>query len=400
MNIDDEDLITHLRALGDASSEPGLSPDGQGRAWQSVLRRGRRARGARRARTAGAAAVAVVVAGAGLNVAGFGSAGGASRTARVETVAHVLHTAAENADTAKPGPGQYTHITTEHWRLARIPAKEGQHTSTPVPDDAFIAFRKKTREEVWIPSKAQGMMYRTRTGPIATKFRSADDKRYVKNHYPDRFETTTRYFAGPSHHGKQTGRTMHPIEPGHPGSAVGDRNSKDSHRTPIEDKPATWLDPTPKFLASLPHEPQALLDALATGHGESAVVFNDSRADTQFRRLSGVLTSGLVPSELRAALYRAALKIPGVTVTEETTTFNGQPGIAVGRVSSTGHIRQEIIFNKSDYQYIGQRQVVVKPGGRDELTLPANLTAPKGTVFYSAAVTTNITDKPKFAIPK
>ncbi|RCW46283.1 hypothetical protein DFQ14_102586 [Halopolyspora algeriensis] len=399
MNIDDEDLITNLRTLEDESLGSGPSPDSQGRAWQTVLRHGRRARLARRARTAGAAAVAVVVAGAGLSVTGFGPAGGTSQTAHVGTVAHVLNTAAENTDNAKPGPGEYTHITTERWRRTGAPVK-AHDTSVPVQERAFIHFRKKTREEVWIPANAQGTMYRSVTGPLATEFRSAADKRYVMNHYPDRFEPNTRYFAGPSHNGKQTGRTMHSFEPGHPAIATGDQSSKDGQRTTIEDKPATWYLPTPAFLDSLPRDPEALLDALATGHGDSAVMFNHSRADTQFRHLAGVLTSGLVPSDLRAALYDAALKIPGVTVTEETTTFNGQPGIAVGRVSSTGHIRQEIIFSKSDYQYIGQRQVLVEPGGRDELTLPANLHAPKGTVFYSAAVTTNITDKPKFAIPK
>jgi len=107
-----------------------------------------------------------------------------------------------------------------------------------------------------------------------------------------------------------------------------------------------------------------------------------------------VLSSGLVPADLRAALYTvAATRIPGITVTDRTANLDGRAGVAVGRVQSGpaqsgSDVRQDIIFDSVGGQYIGERQV----------TIGANVQfdVPPGTAIESTAVAVEVADQPGF----
>lgn len=93
------------------------------------------------------------------------------------------------------------------------------------------------------------------------------------------------------------------------------------------------------------------------------------------------LQTGAVPADLRSALYNAAALIPGVTITEEQATLNGQTGIAIGRDEANLE-RQEIIIDPETGMYIGRRQVTLS--GYDDI--------PAGTVTGWSTITATVVD--------
>lgn len=111
-------------------------------------------------------------------------------------------------------------------------------------------------------------------------------------------------------------------------------------------KPRDWR------LDELPHDPQRLLNyvyRVTAGHGVSA----DGQA---FDFISTTLRTGVVPAELRAALYRAVAGIPGVEITDEAATLNGRTGVAFGREEKDGFLH-EIIIDPDTGLLIGERIV-------------------------------------------
>lgn len=70
-----------------------------------------------------------------------------------------------------------------------------------------------------------------------------------------------------------------------------------------------------------------------------------------------LLRETYMPAPQRAALFKAAATIPGVTVTENAQDAAGRTGIGVGRVF--GGVREEIIFDPSTYELLGERGIVV-----------------------------------------
>ena len=137
--------------------------------------------------------------------------------------------------------------------------------------------------------------------------------------------------------------------------------------------------PAPSYLDSLPRDPRLLLNDIykkTAGKGQSvdgeALVF-----------IADLLRTGVVPGELRAALYKAAALIPGVTVTDEQATLDGRKGIAIGRVEDFSHFRHDIIIDPKNGLPIGERQVLTEPLG----TMPAGTATTWTTVETSVADT-------------
>ncbi|MEU6408503.1 CU044_5270 family protein [Microbispora sp. NPDC046933] len=84
----------------------------------------------------------------------------------------------------------------------------------------------------------------------------------------------------------------------------------------------------------------------------------DNPPDTgAWTAVGDLLRETYVPAPQRAALFKAAATIPGVTVTENAEDAAGRTGIGVGRVS--GGVREEIIFDPSTYELLGERGIVV-----------------------------------------
>ena len=95
-------------------------------------------------------------------------------------------------------------------------------------------------------------------------------------------------------------------------------------------------------LSKLPRDPYRLLNSIykqTVGQGQSvdgeALVF-----------IADLLRTGVVPADLRAALYKAAAMIPGVTVTEGQANLDGRTGVAIGRLEEgPAKTRQELIID-------------------------------------------------------
>jgi hypothetical protein len=82
----------------------------------------------------------------------------------------------------------------------------------------------------------------------------------------------------------------------------------------------SWQTPTRQFLAGLPRDPEGLLRRIyrdSKGQGPS----KDGEALVY---IADVVRSGIVPADLRAALFRAATSIPGVGVVEGRANLEGE----------------------------------------------------------------------------
>lgn len=118
-----------------------------------------------------------------------------------------------------------------------------------------------------------------------------------------------------------------------------------------EQKPAWWSEPSPSWFASLPRDTAALrarLYADTAGHGSNP-------DDEAFVYVADVLRSGVVPADLRAALYRVLATVPGTTVTERhVTSDDGRSGVAIGRNDIFGS-HNELVIDPDTGQVIGER---------------------------------------------
>jgi hypothetical protein len=120
--------------------------------------------------------------------------------------------------------------------------------------------------------------------------------------------------------------------------------------------PGSWQTPNVAWLRALPRDPVTLRERLyadAAGHGQSL--------DGEVLVLvADVLRTGLVPSDLRAALFRVLATVPGVKVQAGRTTVNGRTGVAIGRDETAGVDRQEIVVDPETGQLIGERRVAIR----------------------------------------
>lgn len=142
--------------------------------------------------------------------------------------------------------------------------------------------------------------------------------------------------------------------------------------------PSTF--PSSKELAGYSRNPRMLLNGIylkTLGAGQSV----DGEALVY---IADLLRTGLVPADLRAALYKAAALIPGVSVTENQATLDGQTGVSIGRVEGASNIRQDIIIDPTTGQLIGERQVALEGKGSVPADTTITWTTIRTTVVNSA----------------
>jgi hypothetical protein len=281
--------------------------------------------------------LAVVAVAAGLVVAGpvgldVLAPDGRSLGATAEA-ASLLRRAAINARDPVVGPTQYLKVTSRGVHLGI-----GQ-----LADGRDVRYYASDLMEVWIPADpSRPWVLRRTTEPY--RFLSAEDERALRAE------------------GAVSPRSVELL-----------RAKDGAFYGPVQ---GSWQTPTRQFLAGLPRDPDRLLrriyrDSKGQGpskHGEALVYVAD------------VLRSGLVPADLRAALFQAATGIPGVEVVEAQANLDGRKGVAVGRYERKNGIRQEIIFDPDTGEVIGERQTL---SGAD---LPKDL-------FSSTSVRTRVVDQ-------
>lgn len=274
---------------------------------------------------AAAALVAGLIAGDVVGLAGW--RGGASAQA-----AEVLKKAAQTAiNTTDPvvNPGQYLRIqSTNIWR-----------TDSSAEDGSRYHWLDTEKFDIYIPADRSDEWVWQRSGRVPTTFFDATAKEYVREQniraHPELLRAAKGEFYGTR------------------GLLTAD-------------------------MSVFPRDPYRLLNNIykqTLGKGQSvdgeALVF-----------IADLLRTGIVPADLRAALYKAAAMIPGVTITEGQANLNGQTGVAIGHTDSSGFESQEIIIDPRTGQLIGEREVLNQ----------AYEVIPAGTAVAWTAIETSVSD--------
>jgi hypothetical protein len=141
--------------------------------------------------------------------------------------------------------------------------------------------------------------------------------------------------------------------------------------------------------SAVPTDPNGLLAAvyqLVKDPACAPIPVGDTVQDRAFLLIDGMLQT-VQPAEVRAALYQALPRIPGVTVIQRATDATGRRGVAFVRAAaiegpgSSSWLRLEIILDPTTYHYLGARHVVT----RDHF-IPDTPTGSKGTRFRKEQV--------------
>jgi RNA polymerase sigma-70 factor (ECF subfamily) len=132
--------------------------------------------------------------------------------------------------------------------------------------------------------------------------------------------------------------------------------------------------PLAEGVKSLPRDPQALLDIIRQRGKQGR-----PEAET-LESIAAALKTGVVPADLRAALYKAAALIPGVTVVDRQANLDGKVGTAIGIERPDRETRMDIIIDPATGLLIGKREV----------TLTAGKTFPAGTATAWTSVRTSV----------
>lgn len=261
--------------------------------------------------------------------------------ATAEAAAALNDAAAATIQTSDPvvGPGQYLKIETT--------AVYGH--SSVAADGTQASWLEKTGGQVYVPADRNGLWVWNREDRVPATFFNEVSKAAAT-----KMQESLAKDAGPSLVGIQ--RAPH-------GAFYG------SEQTVMNGLPVGKI-------SSLPEDPQALLKVIrerTEGAGPSPEM-------EALITIADTLRTGVVPASLRAALYKAAALIPGVTVVDKQATLNGKTGIAIGIPSPDGSTRQEIIIDPATGLMIGERNVALK----------ATADFPAGTATAWTAVQTSV----------
>ncbi|GDY51183.1 hypothetical protein SVIO_018060 [Streptomyces violaceusniger] len=110
---------------------------------------------------------------------------------------------------------------------------------------------------------------------------------------------------------------------------------------------------TYRELEALPTDPEALLKKIYADTGDEGSV-NRGQA---LERIGEMLADATLLPEVNAALYRAAAKIPGVSVVENAKDFAGRPGIGLSFEDRDD--RDTWVFDKKSLHYLGSDEVAL-----------------------------------------
>ncbi|MFE0156547.1 CU044_5270 family protein [Nonomuraea sp. NPDC059007] len=165
------------------------------------------------------------------------------------------------------------------------------------------------------------------------------------------------------------GRTLPPAARAEQEQALVGKPGRPERAADFDDR-AEFLRNDYAYVSKLPSDTEGMREHLYTQ------VPNDGLQDYEaWNRVGGLLQESYLPAAQRAALFRAAATIPGVVTVKESQDAAGRTGIAAAMVSPNG-IREEYIFDRKTYDYLGRRGIVVDANVAD---------APVGSVVSSSA---------------
>jgi RNA polymerase sigma-70 factor (ECF subfamily) len=269
--------------------------------------------------------------------------------------AMVLHRAADAAVDAAPpalASGQYLEVTVTDSSLGFVAAPGTDDYRSP-DTSAYVLSSVTT---TWIPSDRSGRWVREQyvaqptqvygaTAADQAAARAAGEQDYASEpHQGDADSITTA----------KGGSFAHELG----GDSAGEITAAD--------------------LPSLPRDPQKLLDRLAK--------VPDAGADRSHRVMSAVtelLSTGLVPADLQAAMYNALALLPDLVVTHGQVALDGRSGTALGLKATSDDYSTEIIVDDTTGTYIGHRELQGTAVGG----------VPAGTVASSSSVRISVTSE-------
>lgn len=225
------------------------------------------------------------------------------------------------------GPGRYRRIETHAWYSVGVGREDGTL-------DQFLVEQRNT---TWVPADPDDEWQQTSTLTGALRWLTEERPDVAARHGYGTPRTEVQKAARGEFHG--------PVDP-----ADG------------------WAAGSPAYLATLPHDPEGMYDRLRTDGRpweDSALV----------PRAAELLRTGLLPAEVRAALYEALARVPGIRVLDEAADLDGRTGVAFGTTDELGFV-SEIIIDPATGRFIGERNV-----------------RPDGVELASTAVTTGVADE-------
>ncbi|WP_435975566.1 CU044_5270 family protein [Streptomyces sp. Qhu_M48] len=147
-------------------------------------------------------------------------------------------------------------------------------------------------------------------------------------------------------------------EPGYvPEGGIGLGNDN-PHAKPVNGKdiPGEALTLSYDWLKARPTDPEALLNGIY-----KTVSGPRDRDQQAFETIKAIVNEQLVPAPNAAALYRAAARIPGVVVVQNSQDAAGRAGLALARLDEKTGERIELVFDRESFAYLGSRGIQVKP---------------------------------------
>ncbi|MFH9353099.1 CU044_5270 family protein [Kitasatospora sp. NPDC017646] len=171
--------------------------------------------------------------------------------------------------------------------------------------------------------------------------------------------------------------------------------------SPGAPRTASFDAPTYEFVASLPTDPQQLLQRLlsfdrakrVSGTLMTPKLYNQFAFDD----VQMIFQNIAAPPAVAGALMEAAAKIPGTSVVADEADAAGRHGVAV--VGTNGTMRVALVFDRTTGAFLGVREVLLSdlpPAGPDGLP-PTGDPSPgagngKGYDYASAILTSTIVD--------
>ncbi|GLY91276.1 CU044_5270 family protein [Actinoallomurus iriomotensis] len=149
-------------------------------------------------------------------------------------------------------------------------------------------------------------------------------------------------------------------------------------------------------LDRLPRDPDRLLAELHRRYPgrHSADPIRDRSSDEEvFDGVEEMVTQSYVPPTLRAALFQATKKIPGITLVKDAVDAAGRHGVAVALTFKDG-TREEIIFDRGSYVPLGSRDVLDDPAAYNRRFTDLKGVARGQTLSVTALLSTRVVDRP------